>query len=219
MARSKHLILTILVCGLLSIPMRASYGQTQTNQAATAAAQPAPCSSPEYRQLDFWVGDWDVYDAKGELQGHNLVQKILGGCALQEYYLDLSGLVASSFSIYDFTRKVWNQTYISTRGTLLPVEGYLQGKNMILMGMHVSPDDGRWAWHRMIWTPKDDGTAYQLWDFSRDGGKTWTVIYEAFLRKAKKPFPLKELQQRGDAMTDNRATPTDVKTEKPNAAK
>jgi hypothetical protein len=180
--RSALIILTIGLCGFV----QGARGQTQANQ---SAASSAPCSSPEYRQMDFWVGDWEVYDAKGELQGYNLVEKVLGGCALREYYIDVGGLKATSFSMYDFTRKVWNQTYISTRGTLLPIEGYLQGKNMILTGMHVSSDDGRWALHRMMWTPKDDGTAYQLWDFSRDGGKTWAIIYEGFLRKAKKPFP------------------------------
>src|ERR1051325_1609374 len=81
MSRSKYSILMLLTCGLLLTPLRASYGQSQSNQIATS--QPAPCSSAEYRQLDFWVGDWDVYDDKGVLQGHNLVQKILGGCALQ----------------------------------------------------------------------------------------------------------------------------------------
>ena len=22
----------------------------------------APCTAPEFRQFDFWVGDWDTYD-------------------------------------------------------------------------------------------------------------------------------------------------------------
>jgi hypothetical protein len=34
---------------------------------APARPKPAPrtaakCAAPEYRQLDFWVGDWDAYD-------------------------------------------------------------------------------------------------------------------------------------------------------------
>lgn len=153
------------------------------------------CSAPEYRQMDFWLGDWDVYDNNGKLQGHNLIEKVLGGCALQEYYSDVSGLRATSFSMYDASRRVWNQTYLSTFGTFISVEGYLQDKSMIMVGMHLT-NEGRMALHRMIWTPNDNGTAYQLWNYSKDGGKTWETIYEGFLRKARKPFPRAEFNGR-----------------------
>lgn len=191
MWRAKRSALTIISVGLLW--GLAQHARSQTESRPNSAPS-AHCSTPEYRQLDFWIGDWEVYDDKGKLQGYNLVEKVLGGCALQEYYIDVGGLKATSFSMYDFTRKLWNQTYISSAGTLLPIEGYLQGKNMVLTGTHFSHDDGRLALHRMIWTPKEDGTAYQIWDFSRDGGKTWTVIYEGFLRKATKPFPREQFK-------------------------
>src|SRR5579885_2705911 len=36
---------------------------------------PAPCSTPEYAQFDFWLGDWDVTVPGGKPAGHNLVTK------------------------------------------------------------------------------------------------------------------------------------------------
>ena len=34
------------------------------------SAAPAPaCGAAEYRQFDFWLGDWDVYNAKGARAG------------------------------------------------------------------------------------------------------------------------------------------------------
>jgi hypothetical protein len=183
----RRILVTLLFIAVFSV--HSSNGQQPNqNPAATTSNR---CSAAEYRQMDFWVGDWDVYDDKSQLQGRNLIEKVLGGCALQEYYIDVSGLRATSFSMYDTSRKVWNQTYISTFGTLLSVEGYLQGKSMIMIGTHLT-NEGRVALHRMIWTPNDDGTAYQLWNYSKDGGKTWETIYEGFLRKAKKPFPRAE---------------------------
>ena len=169
-----------------------SYSQSQFNQSpakesAKQNAPPAYCGGREYKQFDFWVGDWDSFDDKGVLQGHNLVEKILGGCALQEYWSGTDGARGTSFSIYDRSRKVWNQTWVSNHGNLLPIEGYLQGNSITLIGTHVGAD-GRAELHRTVWTPTDYGV-HQLWDFSKDGGKTWEVNYEGFLKKAKNPFP------------------------------
>jgi len=51
-----------------------------------SAAAPAPCTEPEYRQLDFWVGDRDAYDAdnRDKIVARARVDAILGGCALRE---------------------------------------------------------------------------------------------------------------------------------------
>ena len=36
---------------------------------------PPPCAAPEYRQLDFWVGRWDVYPTgKDKLVAHSLIE-------------------------------------------------------------------------------------------------------------------------------------------------
>src|SRR5690348_7204446 len=48
-----------------------------------APAQPVPCSTSEYRQFDFWLGDWDVTNPAGKPAGHNHVIKEYGGCVLQ----------------------------------------------------------------------------------------------------------------------------------------
>src|SRR5688500_577041 len=52
----------------------------------TAAAQ---CRSPEYRQFDFWVGDWDAYDLPDTAKAVARIQvsSIMDGCALREVYV------------------------------------------------------------------------------------------------------------------------------------
>src|SRR5689334_12035588 len=59
-----------------------------------AAATPvAACATPEHRQFDFWIGDWDVAvharaapdkDEWGDARGTQHVSAILGGCAIAE---------------------------------------------------------------------------------------------------------------------------------------
>ena len=62
--------------------------------AVEAGAQEAdaksPCSAPEHSQFDFWVGSWRVTDTEGVFQGTNRIEKILGGCALQEHWQGLA---------------------------------------------------------------------------------------------------------------------------------
>ena len=66
-----------------------------TKPATTPAAPSTACTSPEHRQLDFWIGDWDVRiraraapdkDVWGEAKGTQHVESILGGCAIAEHF-------------------------------------------------------------------------------------------------------------------------------------
>jgi hypothetical protein len=55
---------------------------------------PASCSAPEYRQFDFFLGDWETYDlgAPDRLIARNRVTRMVGGCALREVYEQNDGL-------------------------------------------------------------------------------------------------------------------------------
>ena len=66
-------------------------------QTPTAAAQ---CRSPEYRQFDFWVGDWDAYDLPDTAKAVARIQvsSIMDGCALREVYVQKDGLNGESFT-------------------------------------------------------------------------------------------------------------------------
>jgi hypothetical protein len=48
-----------------------------------------------------------VTDAEGVFQGTNRIEKILGGCALQENWTGAKGVTGRSFNIYASGRGVW----------------------------------------------------------------------------------------------------------------
>ena len=48
------------------------------------------------RPLDFWLGDWAVY-AGGAFDGNNHTISILGGCAIQEEWTDITGYQGRSW--------------------------------------------------------------------------------------------------------------------------
>lgn len=153
-------------------------------QAVPAPA--APCSAPEYRQFDFWLGDWDVTNPAGKPAGHNRVTREYGGCVLQEHWSGSGGSLGSSFNIYDPVRKIWHQTWVDNIGTLLELEGGMQEGSMVMSGRQLQAD-GKTLLNRITWTPigsGGDGKVRQLWETSADGGKTWQVSFDGLYARS-----------------------------------
>ncbi len=139
-------------------------------------ARPAPCSAPEHRQFDFWLGDWAVHRPDGELAGHNRIQRAFGGCVLHEQYDTGRGYSGASFNIYDAGRKAWHQTWVDGGGLLLRLEGGLVDGRMVLAG-ETTAADGKRTRHRISWAPLPDGSVRQLWETS-DAAGDWSAAID-----------------------------------------
>ena len=66
----------------LDWPGQARAAETMALEQTTA---PATCDTPQHHQLDFWVGDWQVFDAAtNQLVAFERVEKHSEGCIVQE---------------------------------------------------------------------------------------------------------------------------------------
>jgi hypothetical protein len=147
-----------------------------------AAAGPAHCKDPAYRQFDFWLGDWDTFDSDAPGKppvARNHVDAILGGCVLRETYKQTDGLNGQSFTMYDQARKLWHQTWVTNHGQLLVMEGSPQGKRILLSGVDRQHRD---AAIRVSWEPVADGVR-EIATTSRDRGKSWQPVFDIVFRK------------------------------------
>ena len=148
--------------------------------AAQGAAQ--ACTTPEQRQFDFWIGEWDAYDAgKPDSSVARLrVERMVGGCALREVYQGKSGLTGESFSAYDAARGVWHQSWVTNRGQLLLLDGNLAGSRMVLSGPYPLPNRSpgiiRGVWYVV------PGGVRETAETSEDGGKTWKPLFDLVFR-------------------------------------
>jgi hypothetical protein len=152
---------------------------------AAVNAQPRPCTGPEHRQFDFWIGEWSVTTPDGKHAGDNRIEAILDGCAFQESWRGAGGGRGFSYNAYDRERKVWHQTWVDAQGNLLLLEGGVTDGAMVLSGRQ-----GR-TLQRITWTPSRDGTVRQLWEASGDEGKAWKVVFDGLYRKSKEPLDKK----------------------------
>lgn len=167
---------------LLSLPVLLFCAEAACN---AASAQPPACSAPEYHQFDFWAGDWDAFDVgkPDTAVAHARVDRILDGCVLLEDYQAANGSHGESFSIYDGSRKVWHQSWVTNRGRLLIIEGRFESGVMVLSGADVQPD-GRQRRVRGIWKPAPEGVRETAFT-SIDGGKTWDLWFDLIFRPHK----------------------------------
>jgi len=151
---------------------------------ARSPTQPQFCRTPEYRQFDFWVGDWDVFDVdRPNVQVARVqVDRILDGCVLREDYAGSDGHRGQSFSMFDASRKTWHQTWVTNRGELLAIEGSLQPSGeMTLNGMDHAPD-GKERQVRGRWVPMNNGVR-EIAMRSTDGGLTWNLWFDLLFRR------------------------------------
>jgi hypothetical protein len=170
---------------LVSVPLlllgagdAGSAGAPLPSAVAAAPAQPPPaCTAPEFRQFDFWLGDWDATEAGSPGRvARTRVERILDGCVLRELYDGADGHRGESFSLYLASKGVWHQTWVTNRGQLLEIEGRMQDGQMALSGAERLADGGE-RQVRGVWKPVPGGVR-ETAVTSVDGGKTWQPWFD-----------------------------------------
>ncbi len=161
MSRSARLATTILIVAA---------GSAQAQQ----TPPPAACTAPQHQQFDFWVGDWNVFNPKGQQVGTNRISRVSGGCALLEEWQAAQGPGGKSINFFDAADGQWHQIWVGGDGTVLRIAGSLKDGAMRLLGADRKTPQGT-VRDRITWTPQPDGAVEQRWEISTDGGSTWTT--------------------------------------------
>lgn len=158
---------------------------------AIAAAQGPPdpdtCRNrPESRQLDFWIGTWDViHPEDGRTLGVNVIEPTLNHCALMERWAGAAGGVGQSVNFYDAQRRTWRQVWVDDRGAVLDYRsGELRGRAMHFAGITISPA-GDTTHQKLIFHDVAPDTVRQVFESSEDGGRTWSTDWVGiYVRRA-----------------------------------
>ena len=108
-----------------------------------------PCAVPFYRELDFIVGDWQVFhNSTGKLAGYDRIGRTLRGCAIQQSWISLDDHFSSEYvpfrmygkSLTAFNGSEWVHMWVDNKAapkrTVLYCEvmSRLVGLNINLLG-------------------------------------------------------------------------------------
>lgn len=167
-----HLVLLLAFAILLSLP------------APLHAQGAAGCAAPEYRQFDFWIGNWSVTTPQGKVAGTNRIERMVGGCVLQEHWSSSNGGDGTSLNMWTASDGKWHQVWMDAGGNMLELAGKLEGTQMVLTGTHPTPGKpGVLTTERVTWTPLAGGTVRQLWEATTDDGKSWVTQFDGLYTK------------------------------------
>ena len=135
-----------------------------------------PCrAKPEYRQFDFWIGEWAPQNPQGVTVGTSSIQLILNSCIIFENW-NTPASAGKSFNLYDTRDGKWHQTWVDARGTMTHYIGGLVGNDMVLVSETVL--NGKKSLAKMTYTKLADGNVRQHGESSTDDGKTWTTTFD-----------------------------------------
>lgn len=137
-----------------------------------------PCTAPEDRAFDFWIGSWNVsVGSPRTVIATSEITMEPGGCAILEHYTDFGGTVGRSINLRD-ANGMWHQTYADNKGFRIGLTGSVTGTNAITM----LDAPGESMFQRWSWFAEPGGTVRQVADATGNGGSTfgapfWDGLY------------------------------------------
>jgi tetratricopeptide (TPR) repeat protein len=148
-----------------------------------------PCSAAEYRQFDFWLGEWDVFNPAGQKIGTNSITSTNDGCVLLESWRDARGGTGNSFNFYETNTKRWHQFWVASNGNAAPLSAAADGTPMPMSGgladgaMVLQSPAGVKPRNRWTWSKVEGGKVRQHAEQSTDDGATWQTVFDGLYVK------------------------------------
>jgi len=141
-----------------------------------------PCSSENYKQFDFWVGNWEVFDAENKLIGTNNVVRTPNACAIQENWESkTSPNKGTSYNYFNNSDKKWHQVWIDNSGFILNLEGnFIDGKMVLKSGLIKNQKQN--YYNRISWY-KENNNVIQIWDYIDEEEKVIQQVFKGIYKK------------------------------------
>ena len=176
-----------LALTLVALATHANTPPASAGAAAPTANLAGPkCPAPEFRQFDFWMGDWDTFETDNSVPGsiaRARVDPIAAGCAIHELYEQTDGLIGDSILSYDGVRKAWQQTWVTNVGGYMYLTGVFKDGAVTLEG-ETHTKSGKTIQMRITW--KAEGPNVREFAVaSTDGGKKWEPTFDVTFKKHK----------------------------------
>lgn len=154
-----------------------------------ANAQQLPCSSPEYRKFDFWIGEWEAFAKEGSKAGDSRISVILDSCIILEEWTSVAiqkGLryAGKSFNTYNANLRQWQQTWVDNTGTTISYStGKSEDNSIVFKTSPFNISKDTIAIRKLSFYKISADRVRQLGEISKDGEKTWQTEYDLEYRR------------------------------------
>ena len=175
----KSLFLSIMYIALI-LPI------TTTSHAQIGRKIVVPCAVPFYRELDFIMGDWQVFhNGSGKLAGYDRIGRTLRGCAIQQSWISLDDHFSSEYvpfrmygkSLTAFNGSEWVHMWVDNNAGVQILKGGPQKDKFVLRSEE--PVGG--FEYQLTWQKGEDGkllNLHQRREVSSGAQNEWETLYE-----------------------------------------
>lgn len=173
-------IFTYIICLVISLPFQnAVYAQNGDNIVV-------PCAVPFYRELDFIVGDWQVFhNSNGKLAGYDRIGRTLRGCAIQQSWISLDDHFSSEYvpfrmygkSLTAFNGSEWVHMWVDNNAGVQILKGGPEKDRFVLRSE--KPVGG--YEYKLTWQKGQKGRLLNLHErrkVSSNSDNDWETLYE-----------------------------------------
>lgn len=167
-------------------------------------AQGNPCSKPEYRQFDFWLGEWEAFSPNGNKGGDSKISLMLDSCTILEEWT--SAIVRNgfrfsgkSYNMYNAAKKQWQQYWVDNTGSVTEYfNGFYKDDKMTIQTNNEKVSDTSWLIQKMTFYKLNADKIRQHGENSNDGGASWTTSFDLeYRRKTNNPTVIVDSILRG----------------------
>jgi tetratricopeptide (TPR) repeat protein len=146
-----------------------------------------PCAdTPENRQFDFWLGEWNVETTQGGVPaGQSKIELILGDCVVQENWQSNGNPYSGkSYNMYNAALKRWEQYWVDNSAGNIFFYGGLKDGVMDYWTDEIPQPGGPPLKRHLQFFKLGADKVRQFSQGSTDGGKTWKPEYDfTYVRK------------------------------------
>jgi len=180
---------------MISCPIRAAAATALLAVLALPApaleetAAPASCDLPQHHQLDFWIGDWQVFDGEsGPLVAFDHVEKTYRGCVVEEHLTFLTDMYRrpgvelrlAGIALNRFDGESWLQMWADNQWGAIVLRGAPNADGSMEFRT-VTPSRHRDV--RLVYRVRSDGTLEILQYVAPAGSGKWTQYGDLIYRR------------------------------------
>lgn len=141
------------------------------------------CCDSEYKQFDFWLGDWDVYNKKGVKVGSNKIISLQDSCLIQENWTS-TGQTGTSYNYFNKIDSTWNQVYIDNLGSVLELKGRFFNNTMILKSKLLkSVKTNYYYYNKITWKKINENEVSQVWEIVTEKENVINVVFYGIYKR------------------------------------